>query len=77
MIPHSLDMNTCDLPVIIMAPSTGHKKPSSSVMVLLNIAGVDANLHIKRKKDSMNISCQSSTKKKKSILGVVNPMQHM
>lgn len=53
MIPHSLDMNMCDLPVIIMAPSTGHKKPSSSVTVLLNIAGVDANLHITRKKDSM------------------------
>ena len=32
------------LPVIIIAPSTGHKNDSSSVSVLLNIAGVDANL---------------------------------
>lgn len=34
----------CNLPVIIMDPSTGHKNTSSSVSVLLNIAGVDANL---------------------------------
>lgn len=33
-----------NLPVIIMDPSTGHKNPWSSVSVLLNIAGVDANL---------------------------------
>ena len=33
-----------DIPVIIMDPSTGHKNASSSVSVLLNIAGVDANL---------------------------------
>lgn len=34
-----------NIPVIIMDPSTGHKNTSSSVSVLLNIAGVDANLH--------------------------------
>ena len=34
------------IPVIIMAPSTGKWLLSSSVSVLLNIAGVEANLHI-------------------------------
>ena len=34
----------CNLPVIIMDPSTGHKNSSSSVSALLNIAGVEANL---------------------------------
>lgn len=29
----------------MMDPSAGHKRASSSVNVLLNIAGVDANLH--------------------------------
>lgn len=38
-VPHS------NLPVIITDPSTGHKQRSSLVSVLLNIAGVDANLH--------------------------------
>lgn len=33
------------VPVIIMAPSTGKWFISSSVSVLLNIAGVEANLH--------------------------------
>ena len=33
------------LPVIMMAPSTGHPTSSFSVRVLLNIAGVEANLH--------------------------------
>jgi hypothetical protein len=37
-------------PVIIIAPSAGHKNDSSSVNVLLNIAGVDANLQKKKKK---------------------------
>lgn len=32
-------------PVIIIDPSTGHKKSSFLVRVLLNIAGVEANLH--------------------------------
>lgn len=32
------------IPVIMIAPSAGHKNDSSSVNVLLNIAGVDANL---------------------------------
>lgn len=32
------------IPVIMIAPSAGHKNASSSVNVLLNIAGVDANL---------------------------------
>lgn len=32
------------LPVIIIDPSTGHKNASSLVSVLLNMAGVDANL---------------------------------
>lgn len=38
-----IEIRDC-LPVIIMDPSTGHEKLSSSVIVLLNIAGVDANL---------------------------------
>lgn len=33
----------------MIAPSAGHKNDSSSVNVLLNIAGVDANLQKKRK----------------------------
>lgn len=36
------------IPVIIIAPSAGHKNASSSVNVLLNIAGVEANLQNKQ-----------------------------
>ena len=36
----------------MMDPSTGHKKASSSVIVLLNIAGVEANLHKGKQKIS-------------------------
>lgn len=39
----SIEIHHC-LPVIIIDPSTGHENLSSSVIVLLNIAGVDANL---------------------------------
>lgn len=37
------------LPVIIMDPSTGQRKSPFSVSVLLNIAGVDANLERRTK----------------------------
>lgn len=37
--------NYSGIPVIIMDPSTGQKTSSSSVRVLLNIAGVEAKLH--------------------------------
>lgn len=57
-----------NLPVIIMDPSTGHKNPWSSVSVLLNIAGVDANLQ-KGKENIENWSqLVNSTTKNKSNL---------
>lgn len=39
----------CSLPVIIIDPSAGQKSASSSVIVLLNIAGVEANLQKKKR----------------------------
>lgn len=52
-----------NIPVIIMDPSTGHKNTSSSVSVLLNIAGVDANLH-KCKQKKSNIICHKKSQDK-------------
>lgn len=37
-----------NVPVIIIDPSTGQRNASSFVSVLLNIAGVDANLERKQ-----------------------------
>ena len=50
------------LPVIIMDPSAGHKNRSSSVSVLLNIAGVDANLQ--KEMISINEANKKSVKEK-------------